>query len=499
MRMTEATTAFEVTMQSTSPTDLQSTIALLRDQFSAEFDRTYVENVIIPYFLANTYVGERLFLPMIDVKFTKENALPLYVWGLLNEAWKPAPEDGVTVFVQALEKRGPDNRRKRIFMSALTPDLYRPMYGDKVEQFFDKILHVNNVGKPLMARYLESYFDLFWDLHLGVRGDSIPPSVREFGQSFNTVLAYQDPTHKIVHDNYLTVRSHLASVKQWIDAGIGDIIEEKTPNPEKTLAYWWMKNSGDGEYFARKDAVAEIIHDLMALIQWGSTIYEIMLRLAVESGDAEIRAWFKKTMESHYDDASGDTFTPLERFVMELFRTISPNSGSISALEQTGSRAYQGSGYVVSPHVATSLYPGHWGSPEKFDPDRFNKVPTSDQIDEAKCEQMGFAKCPFDRTAFNVRDGRNATIHNSGFGTVYPVVDGKPLPVCDYAGFAPFGFGYRRCPAEQFTIRVFEDFLRKVWKSGIEFEKLDIADPQRLPIGPGMVIGDDVGFISTTR
>jgi hypothetical protein len=94
--MTEATTArlmtlllriFEVKMQSASPTDLQSTIALLRDQFSAEFDRTYVENVIIPYFLTNTYVGERLFLPMIDVKFTKENALPLYVWGLLNEAW----------------------------------------------------------------------------------------------------------------------------------------------------------------------------------------------------------------------------------------------------------------------------------------------------------------------------------------------------------------------------------------------------------------------------
>jgi hypothetical protein len=99
-------------------------------------------HVIIPYFLTNTYVGERLFLPMIDVKFTKENALPLYVWGLLNEAWKPAPEDGVTVFVQALEKRGPDNRRKRIFMSALTPDLYRPMYGNKVEQFFDKILGI---------------------------------------------------------------------------------------------------------------------------------------------------------------------------------------------------------------------------------------------------------------------------------------------------------------------------------------------------------------------
>jgi hypothetical protein len=98
---------------------------------------------------------------------------------------------------------------------------------------------------------------------------------------------------------------------------------------------------------------------------------------------------------------------------------------------------------------------------------------------------MDFAKCPFERTAFKVSDGRNAALHNSAFGTVYPVVDGKPLPVCDHAGFAPFGFGYRRCPAEQFTIQVFEDFLRKVWESRIEFEKLAVAYPQQLPIGPG--------------
>jgi cytochrome P450 len=77
---------------------------------------------------------------------------------------------------------------------------------------------------------------------------------------------------------------------------------------------------------------------------------------------------------------------------------------------------------------------------------------------------------------------------------VYGIVDGKPLPVCDYAGYAPFGFGYRRCPGEQFTIHVFADFLRQVWKRKTEFEQLNIADPEPLPIGPRTVIGDNVGF-----
>jgi hypothetical protein len=121
-------------------------------------------------------------------------------------------------------------------------------------------------------------------------------------------------------------------------------------------------------------------------------------------------------------------------------------------------------------------------------------VPTSDQIDEAKCRQIGFARCPFDLTTFEVSDGRKAGLDNSGFGTVFGTVDGKPLPVCDYAGFAPFGFGYRRCPGEQLTIRVFEDFLRKVWRDKITFQKLNLPNPGQVPIGPNAVIDDDIGF-----
>lgn len=474
--------------------DLQSAVARLGGQFLKEFDPAYVENVIVPWFLTSTSEGEKLSLPMIGLNLTKENAWPYDLWGLLSESWKPSPEDGVTVFLQALEKRGSDNRRKRIYMSALTPDLYRPMYGDKVIQFFDKLLDGENSGKPLMRPYLEGYFDMYWDLHLGIKGDAIPERVRQFGKSFNTVLAYRDPTQKIVYENYMTVRSNLSFLKGWIDERIADLLNGRTVSPEKTFVYWWIKNSGDGKNFGKKDVVFECIHNFAALSQWGNTIYNIMLKLGKNTGASDARASFKRTMKSNFDQASGSAFTPLERFVMELFRTISPNGGSISALEEVRTPPYQRYGYIITPHPDTSFDPVHWKDPKKFDPDRYNDVLTSHQIDEAKCEQIGFIKCPFDRTSFGVNDGRKAVLHNSGFGTVYGIVDGKPLPVCDYAGFAPFGFGYRRCPAEQFTIQVFEDFLRKVWKDKIEFEKLNIANPEPLPIGPTAVIGDNVGF-----
>ena len=136
---------------------------------------------------------------------------------------------------------------------------------------------------------------------------------------------------------------------------------------------------------------------------------------------------------------------------------------------------YERNGYMISPHTSTSFDPMHWTNPQQFDPSRYLGVPTSAQVDEARSKQIGFAKCPFDLTTMKVSDGRNAAMANSAFGTVFGVVDGKPLPVCDYAGFAQFGFGYRRCPGEQLTIQVFEDFLRKVWNDKIEFVNPSLA------------------------
>ena len=80
------------------------------------------------------------------------------------------------MFLPGLEHRGENNLRKRIYMSAVTPDLYAAMYREKVIAFFDHLFDPRFAGQPLMRHYLDYYFDLYWNFHLGVQGDAIPPT-----------------------------------------------------------------------------------------------------------------------------------------------------------------------------------------------------------------------------------------------------------------------------------------------------------------------------------
>jgi len=99
------------------PDQISTAIQRFRETIPANFDHEYVEKAVIPFFLTSFYEGERPMLPLIDVNLSKENALPYDLWGLITRDWRPTPDDGVTVFLQGLEKRGPHNLRKRIYFS----------------------------------------------------------------------------------------------------------------------------------------------------------------------------------------------------------------------------------------------------------------------------------------------------------------------------------------------------------------------------------------------
>src|SRR3954466_8393727 len=131
------------------------------------FDPQYVAGAVEPFLLASTYVGERPSLPMIDLTLSKEKAVGAHIWGLIYDGWAPDPEEqGVTVFLRGYEQRGPHNERKRIYVSAVTPDLVKTKYQVKLTQFFDKLLAAGNAGRPLMNQFYASFLDMYWDLHV---------------------------------------------------------------------------------------------------------------------------------------------------------------------------------------------------------------------------------------------------------------------------------------------------------------------------------------------
>ena len=109
-----------------------------------------------------------------------------------------------------------------------------------------------------------------------------------------------------------------------------------------------------------------------------------MTRLNENGGDQAVRAAFQKTMSGDFDNANGAPYTPLELLVMELFRVISPNGGSISAITDTRASSFYGGSpfaqfgvpyerhsYMNTPHTDTSFDPRLWNEPERFEPERY--------------------------------------------------------------------------------------------------------------------------------
>jgi len=459
------------------------------------FPPDYVAGSVAPFFLAGSYVGETPSLPMIDLALTKEGACPVQWWGMLYEGWAPNPqEEGTTVFLQGYENRGPNNERKKIYMTATTPDLIDSKYRGKIQRFFERLLADTNAGTPMMRQYFDNYYDLYWNLHVGATGSEIPAEVCQFSAGFNTVLGFYYPTLEIVRDAYMQARSTREALKAWLDVRVQAIKDGKQPNADATFVYYWLKNGGLGNNFRRIDIVFECFHNFLAFSQWGNTVYNVASKLEPTHGDPSVRAWFEKTMNNGPDDHAGGPFSPLDRFVMELFRTINPNAGSLSTLKRARHLLGTKFSSIATPHLAASMDLRHWTNPHEFDPDRYKKVPTSADNDEARIRKIGLAGCPFGKESLPVKDGRNVEMTNSAFGAVYSEIDGIPHPVVDTAGYAPFGFGYRRCAGEHLTVEFIKEFLRAVWRDKISFVKLDIEKPGQVPVNPRTVLNDDIAF-----
>jgi hypothetical protein len=190
--------------------------------------------------------------------------------------------------------------------------------------------------------------------------------------------------------------------------------------------------------------------------------YNVMSRLEPVHGDPAARSWFERTM------------------------TDSPNGGSLSALPRQRELLDAEFSTIITPHPAASQDPRHWANPAQFDPDRYVSAPTSVANDEELSREIGLAGCPFPKEALAVKAGRQVEMTNSAFGAAYSVVDGSPQPICDSAGYAPFGLAMEsRCrgmaacwPAVDGTVRLWDPTngeCRRILRSDRRYESMDIT------------------------
>lgn len=113
----------------------------------------YFDHVVMGALKFSHTEVDELVLPDIGRNFTKEAAIPKFMWGLVWDEWERGPNDGTSIFLQDYANRGLDNRKKKAYYSAVTPDLYGPKYQPKIESFLNRFLDSDNAGKPLMSIY----------------------------------------------------------------------------------------------------------------------------------------------------------------------------------------------------------------------------------------------------------------------------------------------------------------------------------------------------------
>ena len=102
----------------------------------------------------------------------------------------------------------------------------------------------------------------------------------------------------------------------------------------------WLKNAGDGSHFSEKDMVIRVLPQFHRAEPMGQCDFRDHVALwSEDGGDQAVRTSFQTDNERKFRYCRGRALLPLELFVMELFRVISPNGGSISTIHDARSGA----------------------------------------------------------------------------------------------------------------------------------------------------------------
>jgi len=265
-------------------------------------------------------------------------AFPAWVSAFLGNDPAVAKSENVrnTVFSTNLEDRGPNNQRKKQYMSALTCDklpLYEPKIDAMLENFFQDI---TTNAKPILSSWQQRVFELYFDLHLeGPTGH--PDYVIEYIQLFTQILAPGRDEYAFTRRNDVLRGACLyPRVDAYFEERWQFIVDNEI---NSTFVFWWNKAG-----IPKEAILFEAAHNILA---WGNLMNTLFLvvraklqgylaiRNLLADPTVEQLDFFAKLKQANTENERLDV-------TREAYRLLAPVQFWLSKVERNGPGFNQG-------------------------------------------------------------------------------------------------------------------------------------------------------------
>lgn len=367
----------------------------------------------------------------------------------------------LSVFLTNFEDRGPNNERKRIYMSAFTQDVLH-QYDEKIQTFVNNFRStITTYAQPVLSGFQESMLrQLFLPCHIGY--DEYPDYVITYFKDFLNIIGNGDPSRPGRNEEMLFGNQNVDKVKAYFHQRLQIILET---GDESSFTYWWSKFGLDAE-----GNVMEAIHNIIAFSQFINTIYN-MIKAFYGPGIGPANL-----IKYNFFDKFKNAPTQADKLdvLREIFRLTAPNSIAFSNVDDGTSTVIK-SRFVNQAVMITNS----GGVPQyiQYDTTKYAAFHT-DFTSGSTCPAPSVSAVP----KFDI-----STVDSE---TVLDKCNPKVQPVFASPIYCPFGLGYRRCAGEEWVMYVFLPLIEALVDLVFYFDPT-ITVPS-VPLAPFVVVPDNV-------
>lgn len=382
----------------------------------------------------------------------------------------------LSIFLTNLEDRGPNNARKKFYMTGLLSQVVS-LYGPKMDTFLNKVYAlITTYQKPVLSSFRSELIKFFLNVHVGE--DDYPQYVIDYFSRFEDNIASAQPQTDLgaihVAEEYLAVES----VKAYFAAKNTEV---QAKQDKTCLLYYWNKAGlhPDG-------LVMEAVHNIQAFAQYTNVLYLVIMD---KLSGTVIPNTPPSTVTYDFFAKYAAVTTDADKLnvVREIFRLLVPNQVSFS---HTQSPDIPSGVNVQGRHLHKSIgvyamatMTGNAASYFNYNPSLYTASFQTDftQFDNSwLTNDMHESYNPADY--FTVSTVDSETLLDRSNPKLIPVF---PLPI-----YPPFGLGYRRCPGEPFNYLTIMKTMDRF--TGLTFQISTSPDVSTVSLAPFTIVEDNI-------